>query len=117
LIIDKKATNCNIQDRKCVEIGKKKGKAMITVLSPEQELSRRRDKFMELKAGTICGFGVTKSGRHNRIALVLRILGEVEGIEGIELTDEARQLIIAGRPCPFVTVPFAEMRGLNILSE
>lgn len=80
----------------------------------KEEMVDRRICFKKLKRGTICSFGVDESGERQRVFLIKEVY-EVGAVDGIELTPTARELILAGRPCPFVRVPYDEMDCLNIL--
>ena len=83
----------------------------VKILSPEEELELRRERFEELVAGSLFDLG-----RQRFFIAVRKRINEDTWIV-IELTDENRKRIIRQVYVLLTTLSFDEMAGLNILCK
>jgi hypothetical protein len=79
---------------------------MLRVLSPEEELASRRERYQQLAAGQLFDLG------GKRFFITFEKLGE--SVKVIELNDENVERILRGAPCVQSTLHFDEMSCLNV---
>lgn len=77
------------------------------VLTPEEELQRRREHFAKIRPRSLFDLGMKK------FFLAVKKIDELSW-EVIELTDENRTRLVRGQPCERSILRFDDMKSINL---
>ena len=83
---------------------------MLRVLTPEEELKGRKERFEQIQMGTIFNLGEVEGERY------FLAVGRIDDttLEVVELDEANRIRIVSGRKHKYSTLTFDQMHCLNV---